>query len=165
MNDKCYILDGEHYLVFNGTTVSQITPYIPTLSISKEPAGGGEPYEDFNLLGTGFKDSFSTLGTDTVFQLSLTNLDSTLVKAVVNGVEMNEGAGFTVARTTGKITFTTAPAKGTNNVIITAHKAQTGFPDRIKKCRFHVLFGGSNDTRVFVSGNKDMPDYVWASDL
>lgn len=161
MNDKCYIMDGVNYLVTDGTTIKAVEPYIPTISISKEPAGGGVSYEDFNLLGAGFKDSFSTLGTDTVFQLSLKGLDSTTVKAVVNGVDKVEGTDFTVDRTEGKVTFTTAPAKGTNNVIITAFKTFEGHAERIKKCTLVTLFGGSNDTRPFVSGNKDMPGYVW----
>lgn len=165
MNNRCYLLDGAHYLMYDGETVQEIDPYIPTISISKEPTGGGTSYEDFNLLGAGFKDSFSTLGEDTVFQLSLTELDETAVEATVNGVEKVEGTDFNVDRTAGRVTFNTAPPKGTNNVIITAFKAQEGFSERIKKCRFHVLFGGANDTRVFVSGNKDIPDHVWASEL
>ncbi|WP_243299141.1 DUF2460 domain-containing protein [Bacillus litorisediminis] len=165
MNDKCYILDGTNYLVYDGTAVLAVTPYIPTLSISKLPAGGGEPYEDFNLLGAGFKDSFSADGTATVFQLSLTNLDAIAVTAVVDGVNKAETTDFTVDRVNGKVTFTTAPAKGTNNVIITAYKTQVGFPDRIKKCRFHTIFGGANDTRVFVAGNPERPDEMWRSGL
>lgn len=165
MNDKCYIMDGVNYLVYDGTSVQAVTPYIPTISISKNPAGGGTSYEDFNLLGAGFKDSFSADGAAKDFFLSLKGLDATPVTAVVNGTTMNEGSGFTVDRTNGKVTFNTVPAAGTNNVIITAYKTQAGFADRIKKCRFHVIFGGSNDTRVFVSGNPDMPDYVWRSGL
>ncbi|MBS4200276.1 hypothetical protein KHA93_11605 [Bacillus sp. FJAT-49732] len=165
MNGKCYIMDGVNYLEYDGTTVKAVTPYIPTISISKDPEGGGIPYEDFNLLGSGFKDSFSADGTATVFQLSLTGLATTKLTAVVNGTTMNEDSGFTVDRSTGKVTFSTAPDKGTNNVVITAYKTQSGFPERIKKCRLHVLFGGSNDTRVFVSGNKDMPEYIWSSEL
>lgn len=165
MNDKCYILDGTDYLVYDGSTVQPVTPYIPTISISKDPAGGGTAYEDFNLLGAGFKDSFSADGTATAFQLSLTFLDSTAITATVDNVDKVEGTDFTVDRVTGIVTFTTAPPKGTNNVIITAYKAQVGFSDRIKKCRFYSIFGGSQDTRVFVSGNPDMPDYIWRSGL
>jgi len=165
MNGKCYIMDGTNYLVYDGTTVSEVVPYIPTLFISKDPVGGGEPLEDFNLLGAGFKDSFSTLGTETAFQLSLTGLDVTLVTALVDNVAKTEVTDFTVDRVLGKVTFKAAPPKGTNNVIITAYKTQSEFPNRIKKCRFHTIFGGSNDTRVFVAGNKDMSDYVWRSGL
>lgn len=165
MNDKCYLMDGAHYLVYDGTEVKELEPFIPTLSVSKEPTGGGEPYEDFNLLGAGFKDSFSADGTATVFQLSLGGLDATLVTSSVNGTTITEDSGLTVDRTTGKVTFSTAPSKGTNNVIITAYKTYSDFPNRIKKCRFYTIYGGSNDTRVFVSGNPDMPDHVWRSGL
>lgn len=165
MNDKCYLLDGVRYLVYDGETVKSVEPFIPTLTISREPAGGGEPYEDFNLLGAGFKDSFSADGTEKKFVLSLKELDMTDVTAEVNGTEVTEGDGLTVDRTKGEVTFTTVPAKGTNNVIITAYKTQADLPKRIKQCTFHTIFGGSNDTRVFVSGNSEMPNYVWASDL
>jgi hypothetical protein len=78
---------------------------------------------------------------------------------------MTEGSGFSVNRSTGKVTFDTAPSEGTNNVIITAYKTQSEFPDRIKKCQFNVLFGGSNDSRVFVSGNPDSRNQIWRSGL
>ncbi len=165
MGNKQYFLNGQDYFYYDGNSCVEITPYIPTLFISKSPTGGGTYNEDFNLLGAGFKDSFSGDGTTTVYQLSLTNLDSTTVTAVVNNEAKAEGTDFTVDRTAGKVTFTTAPAAGTNNVIITAYKTQAGFPERIKKCTFHVLFGGTNDTRVFVSGNPDFPNQIWRSGL
>lgn len=164
-NGKCYIMDGVNYLVYDGTTVSQITPYVPTIQMSKPPAGGGTAYEDFNLLGNKFKDSFSGTGTDTVFQLSLTGLDSTTVTAQVGTSTINEGSGLTVDRVNGKITFTSAPASGTNNVIITAGKTVSGYAERIKNCTFSIGFGGSNDTRVFISGNANMEEYVFRSGL
>lgn len=165
LNGNCYLLDGANYLQFDGSACTTVIPYIPTLSISGDPAGGGTPYEDWNLLGTGFKDSKSADGIATDYQLSLAGLDETAVTAVVNNVEMVEGTDFTVDRILGKITFTIAPTTGTNNVIITAYKTQPTFPDRIKKCTFHVLFGGANDTRVFVSGNPDFSNMIWRSGL
>jgi hypothetical protein len=164
-NGKCYIMDGTNYLVYDGTTVSQITPYVPTIQMSKPPAGGGTAYEDFNLLGNKFKDSFSGTGTDTVFQMSLTGLDATTVTAQVGTSSLTEGTDFTVDRVNGKVTFNTAPASGTNNVIITAGKTVSGYAERIKNCTFSIGFGGSNDTRLFISGNSNMPEYVWRSGL
>lgn len=165
MNGMCYIMDGQNYLVYDGTTVKEVEPYIPTISISKDPAGGGTSYEDFNLLGSGFKDSFSGDGISKDYYLSLTGLDNKSPVVVVNGEELENGEDYTFYRSEGRISFYKAPRKGTNNVIITVHKSQSGFADRIKKCRFHVTFGGSNDTRIFVSGNPTMPDYVWRSGL
>jgi hypothetical protein len=160
-NGKCYVMDGVKFFVYDGTTISEVTPYIPTIQMSKPPSGGGTAYEDFNLLGNKFKDSFSGTGTDTVFQMSLTGLDSTTVTAQVGTTTINEGTGLTVDRVNGKVTFTTAPASGTNNVIITAGKMVSGYPERIKNCTFSIGFGGSNDTRQFLSGNPNMPEYVF----
>lgn len=165
MSNKCYIMDGVNFLVYDGTTIAQVTPYIPTISISKNPAGGGTINEDFNLLGAGFKDSFSGDGTAKDYYLTLKGLDATTVSAVVGTTTINEGSGLTVDRTNGKVSFTTAPAQGTNNVIITAYKTMSGYSDRIKKCIWTTPFGGSNDTRMFASGNPNMPEYVWRSGL
>lgn len=161
MNDKCYIMDGVNYLVYDGTTVSNVVPYVPTLTISNLPAGGGTLLEDFNLLGTGFKETYSGDGTATVYQLSLKGLDATPVTIKVDNVDKVEGTHFTVDRVLGKVTFTTAPPTGTNNVEIIAHKTFASFPDQIKKCTFNVLFGGSNDTRVFVGGNPIFGNRIW----
>jgi hypothetical protein len=165
-NGKCYILDGVNYLVYDGTTVSAVTPYVPTIQMSKPPPGGGSAYEDFNLLGNKFKDSFSGTGTATVYQLSLTGLDSTTVTATIGTTTtINEGSGLTVDRTNGKVTFTTAPVSGTNNVIITAGKTVSGYPEKIKNGSFTIGFGGANDTRTFLAGNPNMPEYVYRSGL
>lgn len=164
MNGKIYFQDGTNYLQYDGTTVTAPTPYIPTLTKGRAPTGGGSAFEQFNLLGAGFKDSFSSTGVATVYTLSLTGLDATAVTCTINGVAKTEGTHFTVNRTAGTIDFSGgtsphgAPAAGTDNVIITAYKTISGYADRIKKCRFNAIFGGANDTRVFVSGN---PDSSW----
>jgi hypothetical protein len=162
---KCYIMDGVKYLVYDGATIVEVTPYIPVLQISKNPSGGGSANEDFNLIGNKWKDSFSGDGTATVYQMSLTGLDSTTVTAVVGTTTINEGSGLTVDRVNGKVTFTTAPASGTNNVIITAGKTVSGYADRIKKCTMAIGFGGANDTRMFIAGNPNLPDHMWRSGL
>lgn len=166
MNNLCYIVDGLNFLQFDGTTCQQITPYIPTIVISSPPPGGGTLDEDFNLIGNKFKVSFSGDGTSTVYVLPLQNLDATTVTAVINTTTtITEGSGLTVDRVAGKVTFTTAPASGTNNVVITAGKTSSGLSDQIYKCTFNTRFGGANDTRVFMSGNINQANTMWASGL
>jgi hypothetical protein len=163
MNDKCYIMDGVNYLVYDGTTVSAIVPYIPQLTISGKPGlnPAGTLLEDINLLGSGFKETYSgdAIGKD--FALSLKPLDGTPVIVKVDNVIKTLTTDYTVDAYNAKITFVVAPPTGTNNVEITAYKIFSGFADRIKKCAFSVKFGGSSDTRMFVSGNPAMPEYVW----
>lgn len=165
MNGKCYVMDGVNFLVYDGSTIAAVTPYIPVIQISKLPAGGGSANEDFNLLGNKFKDSFSGDNTATVYQLSLSGLDATTVTAKVGTSTITEGTGLSVDRVNGKITFTTAPATGTNNVIITAGKTVSGYPERIKGCSFSIGFGGSNDSRIFISGNPNLSEYVFKCGL
>jgi hypothetical protein len=167
MNNLCYILDATNFLVYDGVTCHQITPYIPMLVISSPPAGGGTSNEDFNLIGAGFKTSFSGDGAASVYHLPLNGLDATTVTATVNGINKVEGTDFTVDRTGGLITFVSGqiPSSGTNNVIITAYKTISGKKDQIYKCTFGTRFGGANDTRVFLSGNPNQANFMWASGL
>lgn len=167
-NDYVWIMDGTNYLRYDGTTVVtvQSIAYIPTVLVSSPPAGGGTANEDFNLLGAGFKQSFSGNGSATAYQLALTGLDATPpVTAVVNGVTITEGSGLTVNRTTGIVTFTTAPTNGTNNVVITAYKTVVSKQLTIPQCINYVIFGGTQDTRVFWYGNPATPSYVYRSGL
>lgn len=169
VGDKCFVQDGgnlRYYTGQFGLVETASNAYKPTLTISRPPSGGGEPFEDFNLIGTGFYESFSGDGTSTVYQLSLTGLDSTPVEVDVDDDVILESEGlFTVDRVNGRVTFTTAPTSGTNNVKILAYKTIPEFKERIYKCRFNVKYGGANDSRVFVSGNPDFPNQVWRSGL
>lgn len=163
MGDKCYIMDGTNYLVYDGVTVSEVVPYIPHLTISGKPGlfATGSLLEDVNLLGAGFKETYSGDGVGVDFALALKPIDATPVIVTMDNVVQTLTTHYTVNATTGIITFVTAPTVGTNNVEITAYKTNSGFADRIKQCAFSVKFGGSSDTRMFLSGNPNMPEYVW----
>ncbi|MEK5175082.1 hypothetical protein NST63_17945 [Heyndrickxia sp. FSL W8-0496] len=172
MNDMCYVMDGKDLLQYDGEKFSPIVPYVPTMSISRDPMGGGTMYEDFNLMGTEFKDSFSGNGVDVRYYLSLQDIDDDFIKVEVDGVEVpwfdesGQHAGkFWLNYEEGMVLFQEAPPKGTNNVVIRARKTKASFPERIKKCRFSVFYGGANDSRVFVAGNPEFPDCMWRSGL
>lgn len=171
MADKLYIQDGKALLVYDGSTVKTAASaaYIPTLTIAKSPSGGGEEYEALNLLQPGFKELFAGDGSAAEYQLSFGSLDSTAVQVRIlesegNWVTKTEGTHFSVNRSSGKVTFTTAPGKspvtGEDNVEITAYRTVSGYADRINKCTLGILFGVSgNADRLFVSGNPDT-DYI-----
>lgn len=185
--DRLYILDGKKLLVFyseeeevEGETVTtyhvekvEDNAYIPTLTISKEPGGGGTSYEDLNLLTPAFTEMF--LGQTGVkdYVMSFNGLDDTIPKVEVmnsNGdfIEKRYGTDFTYNARDGIITFVTAPGPspltGEDNVKITAYRTLEGYADRINKCTIGTLFGvnGALD-RLFVSGNPDYINYDWYS--
>ena len=182
MGDALIILDGTDIYDYEYgddsiTPISETYSYVPTITIARSPAGGGTPYESINLLSPGFIDSFVVSHDEasaTQFQLSFNELDNKTVKAwVLNDsgawVEKTQGTDFTVDRTTGVVTFTTAPGEtpisGQDNVRIQAYKTIDGYRDRIAKCRFGAIYGvNGNPDRLFVSGNPDFPNRDYFSE-
>ena len=175
--DKLYIIDGKALLEYDGEKIQPVSAvaYIPTLTISKEPSGGGTAFEDLNLLQPGFIETFYSDGESKEYSLSFKELDETPVKVEIldsNGdwIEKKENTDFTVNRETGVINFTTAPGKspveGEDNVKITAYRTVEGYADRINKCTVGTLFGvnGALD-RLFLSGNSEYINYDWYSNL
>lgn len=170
LNSKLFILDGTSIKVYDGTTVQRIDQvgYIPTVTISKNPEGGGKDYQPLNLVQPAFIEQFyvdADHATTKDFQLTFGNLDATTVQAWVldgsgNWVAKTEGTHFSVNRTTGKVTFTTAPGQspvtGEDNVKIQAYRTVAGYADRVNHCTIGALFGVNGaDDRLFISGNSD----------
>lgn len=186
--NKLYIIDGANYYVYNHDdktflSVTEILPttydnsqniaYVPTVTIAKSPSGGGVSYDDLNLLTPAFIELFEGDEASVNYQLSFNNLSSTQVKVwVLNSAgswtEKTENTDFTVNRTDGLITFTSAPGKspvtGEDNIKVLAYKDNEGYQDRIKGCTIGALFGvnGAAD-RLFLSGNPNYLNVDWHS--
>lgn len=157
MMDKLYILTGNNIYQYDGTNFKNIVDvaYVPTLKRDTTPAGSGTTYEQWNLIGKGFKILFNGDGTSKNYNLGITGLDTTTVIVKVNGAEKTEGIDFSVNRTTGIVTFNTAPpavsTENVNNVEITAFKTYQDKIHEIEISNVVSLFGGANDTRVFLA--------------
>ena len=150
-NGRLYILDGAHYICYDGQTVSEVTGFVPTTHIGALPSGGGEKYQAVNLLSDKRKNSFRGNGTDRVFRLDAKNIGD-VVSVKVAGTAV---AGFTYNSTAGTVTLPTAPAEpplGEDNVVIEFEKDVNG-DEFIKGCSLCRVF----DNRVFLSGNTDSP--------
>lgn len=152
-NSNLYYVQSGHFVSWDGTTAAEVVPYIPLVIINRTPTGGGDLNEGYNRIGAGFKNSFNGDNSAVAYTLTDTDLDATLVTATVGGVAKAETTDFTVDRATGIVTFTIAPATGTNNVVITAYKTDTTAKNSILDCLYAIPFGGQNDSRVFVGGN------------
>lgn len=183
--DTIYIADGKCLLAYTkekdeeGNITHNVRPasedsYIPILTISKEPNGGGTPYEPLNLIQPGFTEMFLGKASVVEYALSFGNLDDTEVKVQLlnaqgNWIDKTEGTDFTVNRTTGVVSFKTAPGAspitGEDNVKITAYKTVEEYADRINKCTIGILYGvGGASDRLFLSGNPKYPNYDWFSE-
>jgi hypothetical protein len=149
--DKVYMLNGSEYKSWNGTTFGDVVGYIPLISTVTPPTGGGVPNEGINLLTGKKRQTFSGNGTATAYTIAeaaLTSVDVVKVAGVVKTVTTD----YTVNLTTGIVTFLVAPPSGVDNVDIQWTKG-TGQRSEVTSHKFAMLFGGQNDSRVFIYGN------------
>ncbi|MCI8654267.1 MAG: hypothetical protein HFJ48_00075 [Clostridia bacterium] len=163
-DDKLYILDGKNYLTYYNNelkNVSEDNPTIPTTTIARSPSGGGELYEDVNVLQPLRKNTFLADGKSTDFYLDSQNIEE-VVEVRVNNATTTE---YTTNKIEGKIKFNTAPEEpnlaGIDNVEVTFKKSVTGYIDRIDKCTKIVSF----DRRLFFTGNPDYPNAIFHSKI
>lgn len=156
-----YILTGAEYLKFDGSALAPVEGYTPTVVVNRKPTGGGSSIEAYNLISPKWTEEFIGDGNSKEYQLTASGLDAAKVLCQIqtNGTwaAKTEGADFTVNRTTGKVTFTTAPPTATvPNVRLTPSKTRAGYADKIKKARAAVLY---NDEVVFLCGAEKGIDY------
>ena len=165
--DVFYLMDGKHYLQYDGTTREDGTPnikevegYVPTTSIGE---GGGTTYQDANML-TGrrintFLGDYSTLD----FYLDAQDIDTDF--APIIKIDGKVDSGYTVDYTKGIISFTKAPdapgTDGQDNISVEFCKTVPKYRESICGCTLLQVF----DNRVFVSGNPDFPNVVWHCSL
>lgn len=159
MNDKLYMFNGTDYKEYDGTTYQDTVPKIPKTAISKNPDGtGGGEGDETNLLTDAETEGFVGDGVATLYVLDKQDLTS-VDTVIVDGVTLSDPADYSVDLVNGTVTFVVAPSDGAaledDNVLITYSKADTGDPDKVKKCRGAILFGGDNDTTVFIWGNPE----------
>lgn len=167
-----FFMDGINYLEYNGETLKEVEGTIPITSYYKNPDGSTNidldtdtdlVYQAVNVLQPKRINHFIADGTSVNFQLDATELDSAttyVMVAKIGNTEYVENQGFTVNRTTGVVTFSSAPAEGAI-VTITYSKTVSRYRNRILNCSMIAEF----DNRIFFSGNPDFPNAVFHCEL
>ena len=161
-----YFLEGSKFLKYDGTTIEDVQGYVPTTSIARKPVGGGQKYEDVNMLSDYRINSFLSDGMSFSFYLDTMNIDSDYVPEVTVDDHVVDASEYEVDYLEGRITFlNNAPnaplTDGQDNVKIKFKKTVPGYRNNILGCTLVQLF----DNRVFFSGNPDHPNVVWHSSL
>ena len=179
-NGQLYIQDSKHYLVTDGETCKPVREVatIPLIKIAGTPNGGGTILQEVNLLSNAWRELFTGDGSSKTFQLSFDELDNEplivktakLVENTVTWTTLKEGTDYTVNRTLGKITFTTAPSKPIvgqeDNIDVQASKDRSATASRIEKCDICIKFGmNGQDNQLFVSGNPEFKNIDWHSQV
>lgn len=165
LKGELWIADGKSLIRYDGVSARRVTEsecYVPTLTITRMPTGGGELYEEANLLTPRRKDSFQTDGNATAFKLSGSIDAGSTVRAWVWG---EETTAFTWEGDT--VTFQTAPAAPDagkeDGLVIEYSHTVAGYADMINRCGIVSSYGISGDDRLVLSGNGDYPNRDWIS--
>lgn len=162
-NGKLWIMSRVNTVCYDGTSgaFKEQTPYIPKVIMGAAPTGGGEEFENINLLSEKRRIDYSADGTAKAYQLPEESVS--VHKITVDGVEVSvTGAGSWDA-STKVYTFTTAPVKGVGNVEFT----YSGYAADNEKSRLEIVsmplveaFNGATDTRLFYGGKGNICYYT-----
>jgi hypothetical protein len=69
-NSLLYYINGTNFVQWDGTTAQNVVGYIPTITLGRAPTGGGTINESLNQIQPGFKDSFTSPGAVTAYNLA-----------------------------------------------------------------------------------------------
>lgn len=169
MGGKLWIVTGGDYLCWDGETVADVTQddaaKAPTTVISRDPAGGGQPYEDISLTCRYRVNSFLADGNSREYLLDGSIDETGEITVTVDGETVT--SGWTAFLEEGKLVFDTAPpaplAGAADNVQIKFPHTVEGYADRIRKCTIITTYGVGETNRVILSGNPDYPNQDWTS--
>lgn len=171
--DYFYILTSQEFLRFDGERIAAVcdSAYIPLITITRTPTGGGESYENINLLTGKRKEGFIG-NTALIYQLSAKEIVGVerIEKAQADGTkkELVQGTEYTVDIALGKVSFVSAhptATAGEDNIWITYEKDVEGYKDKILKCTIATQFGMGGENRVFLSGNPKFRAYDYWSEV
>lgn len=136
------------------TTFGFSGQYVPTITISRSPNGGGEAFEEVNLLTNEVIEQFLGTASDTVYEVSFDISASVIVS------KLNADGTWTYLSSTdytysgSKVTFTTAPGvspiTGQDNIKIKYIKNSTAGEKLYGATAVHEYI--SNGSKVFFIG-------------
>lgn len=156
-------IDGETAVEDTDFTVNRTDGYIeltsaPTVTSTENVIVGFSNSSSRESIEEDFVSDGLTLD----YTLSNTNIDNVVV--LVGITEQTEGTDYTIDRFNGELSFTLAPTD-LSEISVTYDRKYNGKASIINNCRFAGIFGGGNDTRVFVSGNAETKHTDYQSGL
>ncbi len=156
-NGIVYILNGNEYYQYDGSTFELVEGYRPLVAITISPLieGGGQESgtttsEYINRLNGKRRVWLSPDGDGSTFQMPETKLES--IDYVKNLSTNLEVTGWTYDLELGQVTFNIPPQEGTDTYEVGYSVGKT-YRSQIVKHRFAELFSGTTYTRVFLYGN------------
>ena len=161
-DEKVYILSDVDLYSFDGGVVERVEGYSPVIAISTDQDGVCELFEAVNMLTPRRRQKFSTDGTNTVLRLLEKDVEKIVSVKYLGDTISPLKYGFDQASST--IMLDETPSKGENTIEV-EYEAKNSDRAKILNYEKATVFGGGNDTRVFLYGSSDEPSYRRHSEL
>lgn len=149
-------------------SAQDVDGYTPVIQLNSDPeTGAGDLYQPENRIQPRKEIWYNAEAGVAVYQLPVAPIDS-VVRVVVDGVDLEEGTDYTVDEEAGTITFTTAPpvtSPPTNNTVqITYSLSNHDASDSVMLCPYATTYGGSgNEMCVVMGGCPAQPNAIFWS--
>ena len=151
-NQIAYILDGTKYQQYDGDQLTEVVGYVPIVTITVPPEGGGENYEQVNKLSNKRRAWLSPDGEKDKFLLPEENIASVEYAQYTRNDELIPATDYSVDLAEGSITFNTPPERGVNMIEV-CWSVSNDFRSQVNAMRYSELFNGTSDSRVFIYGD------------
>lgn len=172
-NDKLYYKTVGAYFCITYNAIADtfsgaaVAGYVPVIQINSDPeTAAGDLYQLENRIQSQKTVKYNTKSGVTDYYLPVQGIDS-VVSVVVDGVTLTEDTDYTVDKTDGIVSFTTAPPVTTpatnNTVVITYSKANTAAYNSVMNCPYAITYGGTGDLCVVVGGCDAQPNAIFWS--
>lgn len=161
-SERVYILSDVDLYSFDGGAVTRVEGYSPVVAISTDSQGKCELYEAVNMLTPRRRQRFSTDGSNKVLRLLEKDIDEIVSVSYLGSILDKSTYSFNATNAT--ITLTSAYDAGENTIEV-EYKGKSDSRNEILRCERAAVFGGGNDTRVFLYGDPKLPSYRRHSEL
>lgn len=170
---KLYVSSGSFKVMAydiseDGSTLDDISVYVPTTSISRTPAGIGEDYEGTNMINKTRKNAFYSTSTDTVYKLNANVSSVGSVKQMQTDgsftTNLHNSSGgaitYTVNTVNKTVTFSAVPhvsyTEGVDNIIIEFDSTEDYDTSFLGSARVFATFGlNGGNNYLFMGGFSD----------
>lgn len=158
-DSKAYILTGQDYYEWDGTTFKSVDGYIPLIATSIGPVGtafaAGTLLEQINKLTSQRRVWISPDGTNTQFKLPEAGLDSIDYVLDLATDTLVPDIDYIANSYTGVVEFNSPPAMAPNAYEIgyTAGLASLDLREDVTAMKYSELYSGTADNRVFLYGD------------
>lgn len=168
-----YLIDGTKYHRIysenNSIRYEEVSPKVPTVLISRSPNGGGEVYEDINLLTRERVEQFLNTAGNTTFVLS-SPVDTTKEWSAYyqeqsgNETTWVKDTGATVNEATVTMSAAHAPiVTGQDNIKIQYFSTNADRSGDVLSSTSCAHFSSTAQDQIFLTGNSTKPNNIYYS--